>query len=139
VEPERTFSPLLRGYLYGPTPEAIAQKALQSCPDGAVGGALAANLHKPIRTQAPYPIRFWLPVAFTADQVLAIGLEPTTEGANIELVQAKDDPWRVHRDTTGIPMVSGWRAWNESANATGRTQELADALFLHLKGTDSWM
>lgn len=51
----------LRGYLYGATPEDVAAKALKICPDGAIGGTLAANIHAPTLTRVPFPIWFWAP------------------------------------------------------------------------------
>ena len=130
---ERPPKPFLRGFLYGATLEVVVRKILERVPRGAVGGVVAANLYKPILTQVPPPVRVWVPVGFAGDTfardtLTSIGFEQTLAGANIEFVQAKSDPWQVHRNTDGLPKVSSWRAWLEIAKAEGRTEDLAECL-----------
>lgn len=130
---EKIPKPVLRGYLYGGSIETLARKVLEVCPDGAIGGTLAANLYRPVLTRVTPPIRIWVPDNFSLESLLAIGFQQTDEGANLALTQAKEDPWRVHRYFDGLPRVSKWRAWLEVANTEGRTQELAEALLSDLE------
>ncbi len=123
----------LRGYLYGASPNAVAQKALQICPEGAIGGLLAANSYAPILTRVPFPIRFWVPERFWLGRFGEAGMEQTAEGANLEIVQAKSDTWRHHLETDSLMKVSPWRAWLEVSYASGRSQELAEHLLEQLQ------
>jgi hypothetical protein len=125
--------PFFRGFLYAPSMEALAQKILEVCPEGAGGGVLAANLYRPVLTRVPPPVRIWVPGDFMPQTLETIGFQPADSGANIELYQTKGDPWRVHRQQDGLPRVSRWRAWREIANAEGRTQELAEAMLSDLE------
>lgn len=124
----------LRGFLYGGSTEVLAKRILELYPEAAVGGTLAANLYKPTLTKVAPPLRVWVPGAFDPDRLLKAGFQAVGEGANIELLQAKDDPWRVHRSLEGTARVSGWRAWLEVSRVEGRTKELADALLTDLGG-----
>ncbi len=130
---EKLPKPILRGFLYGASTEALARKVLDVCPGCAVGGTLAANLYKPVLTRVAPPIRIWAPSDFVSENVQAVGFQQTDSGANIEFVQTRQDPWRVHMNTEGLPRVSQWRAWVEIARAEGRTQELAAALLADLE------
>lgn len=125
---EKIPKPILRGFLYSASLETLARKVLDVCPEGAVGGTLAANLYKSVLTRVTPPIRIWIPYDFFPESLLEIGLEQTDFGANIEIMQVKEDPWQVHRNADGLPRVSKWRAWLEVSHAEGRTQELAEAL-----------
>ena len=127
----------LRGYLYGSSPEAVAAKALQLCPEAALGGVGAANSYAPTLTRVPLPIRLWVPQEFWLGRLREGGLEETGEGANIEILQSKGDPWRRHRNEGEMLRVSAWRAWREISAATGRTQELAQALWTQLTASSS--
>jgi hypothetical protein len=129
---EKAPEVVLKGYLFGSSPEAVAQKALQICPEGAIGGVLAANAYKPTLTRAPYPVRLWVPGRIWIDKFKQSEMQETGEGANIEIVWQRNSPWQQHRDTHLSPKVSPWRAWIEVSNASGRTRELADALFGNL-------
>lgn len=130
---ERKPQTALRGFLYGSSTEAVAKQVQTLYPEGAVGGAFAANLYRPILTRTPLPLRFWVKSGFDPDLLLSAGFEQTEEGANIELATAKEDPWRVHLDTRIVSIVSKWRAWLEISEATGRMQELAEALLADLE------
>jgi hypothetical protein len=133
---EKSAEPFLKGYLYGSSVEAVAEKVLKECPGSAIGAALAANHYLPFLTRVPPPIRLWVPEDFVPESLIQIGFEPTTAGANVELVQAKHSPWRIHmRTTDDIRRVSPWRAWIEVSQAEGRTQELAEALRIELEQT----
>lgn len=125
---------VLRGYLYGSTPQALMQKALDICPEGAVGGMLAAGTYAATATRLPYPLQFWVPEGFNMAKFGERGLEETRDGANLELVQNKGDHWRHHRRVEELAMVSPWRAWRESSAATGRARETSDALLHRLQG-----
>lgn len=129
---EATPKVALRGYLYGASPDAIAQKALQICPEGAIGGLLAANGYAAILTRVPLPIRLWVPEGFWLERFREAGMEETDEGANLEIVQVKSDPWRPHREADSLK-VSPWRAWLEVSHAVGRSQELAEELLKQLQ------
>lgn len=124
---------VLRGYLYGSSPDSIALKALRICPEGAVAGVAAANNYAPILTRVPFPIRLWVPEDFWAGRLAEAGVEETSEGSNIEFVQAKGDPWRRHRNAASVPQVSAWRAWQEVSIASGRVGELAEQLLKQLQ------
>ena len=124
----------LRGYLYSSSTEALAKRILELYPGAAVGGTLAANLYQPTLTKVAPPLRVWVPGDFDPDRLKDAGFQQTGEGANLELLQSKDDPWRVHRSLDEVSRVSGWRAWLEVANVEGRTKELADALLMNLVG-----
>ena len=130
---EKIPAPFLRGFLYDSSMEDLARKVLGVCPEGAVGGALAANLYRPVLTRIAPPVRLWVPDDFAPAALEAIGFQSTASGANIEFVQSKENPWRVHRNSDGLPRISKWRAWLEVANAEGRTQELAEALLSDLE------
>ena len=130
---EKTPQTVLRGFLYGSSSEAIAQQILAAYPDGAIGTTLAANLYKPTLTRVPLPFRIWVKSDFDPTPLFALGLEKTDEGANIEFVISKDDPWCVHRNEDGLPKVSKARAWLEISEMGGRTQELANALLADLE------
>ncbi len=130
---EKIPEPFLRGFLYGSSMEELARKVLEICPGGAAGGALAANIYRPVLTRVAPPVRIWVPDDFDPDALDTIGFQPTASGANIEFVQVKENPWRVHRSTEDLSRVSKWRAWLEIANAEGRTQELAEALLSELE------
>jgi DNA-binding transcriptional regulator YhcF (GntR family) len=130
---EKMPKPVLRGFLYGASTEAVARKVLEVCPGSAVGGTLAANLYKPVLTRVTPPIRIWVAGGFAPESLAASGFQQTDEGANIEFVQAKGDPWQVHMNPDGLPRVSKWRAWLEIAIVEGRTQELAEALLSELE------
>ena len=132
-EEEKTPEPSLRGFLYGASPESVAQKILKLSPGSIVGGAFAANLYCPVLTRVNSPLRIWMPWEFNLDALKAIGFEKTDSGANIEIFQTEGDPWRVHATDGSLPKVSRWRAWLEIANAEGRTQELAEALLAELE------
>lgn len=129
AQEEAPSSLVLRGYIYGSSPEAVAGRALQLCPGGALGGVGAANFYAPTLTRVPFPVRVWVPQAFRLGRLREAGLEETGEGANIEILQSKGDPWRRHRSEDALPKVSAWRAWMEISQATGRTGELAHALW----------
>jgi hypothetical protein len=131
---ERIPKPTLRGYLYGSNPNAVVHAILEALPGGAVGGVLAANSYRPTLTRDAPPYRVWIPDTFNIDPLLPKGFEETEEGANLELIQVKDDPWAVHVDQKAdLPRVSKWRAWLEIDNISGRTEELADAMLKDLK------
>ncbi len=130
---EKTPQTVLRGFLYGSSPEAVAQQVLAASPDGAIGTTLAANLYKPTLTRVPLPLRVWVKSDFDPTPLFTLGLEKTDEGANIEFVRSKDDPWCVHRSEEGLPKVSKARAWMEIAEMGGRTQELAEGLLKELE------
>jgi hypothetical protein len=137
-EEDQPQTPVLRGYIYGSSPETIVhkmQRAFQSHAMAA-GGVLAANSYEPILTKMPFPIRMWLPGNFLFNWLDEVGFEETTEGHNLEICQARYDSWQVHAEFTDFPRVSAWRAWMEIAQATGRTQELAEALLAKL--TQPW-
>jgi len=123
----------IRGFLYNSSTERIAHSLLRFCPDGAVGGVLAANVYKPILTRVPPPVRIWIPELYAEDNLKGSGFEQTDEGANIELVRSKNDPWLVHIASDSIRRISPWRAWLEVSSARGRTKELADGLLLDLE------
>jgi hypothetical protein len=125
---EKTPRPFLRGFLYSASTEALTQKILDACPGSAIGGVLAANLYHPVLTRVNPPIRIWVPGDFSPAALAGVGFQQTDSGANVEFVQAKEDPWQVHINSQGLRRVSQWRAWVEIAHATGRTQELAEAL-----------
>ena len=137
-EEEKKSPCVLRGFLYGAALETLARKVLDIYPDGALGGTLAANLYKPTLTRVLPPLRLWVGQGFDPAPLLALGFERTDEGANIEFMQSKDDPWRVHRNRESLPMVSKARAWLEVSSASGRTQELAEALLEELGGQEAW-
>ncbi len=61
-------------------------------------------------------------------------LKVTGEGANVEIQQARDDPWHVNMETQGSPRVSPWRAWVEVATASKRAKELPDEQLRDLIG-----
>jgi hypothetical protein len=126
---ERKPQPRLRGFLYGSSLDVVARQVLTAYPEGAIGATLAANLYKPTLTRVPPPLRIWVKEDFDPEPLLALGLERTNEGANIEFVASRDDPWCVHRNSEGLPKVSKARAWLEISEVSGRTQELANALF----------
>ncbi len=128
----------LRGFLYGASNEVTARKLIDACPGTAIGGILAANTYRPVLTRVNPPIRIWAPQFADFGLLTSVGFELTGEGANVEILQAKDDPWRVNMETQDLPMVSPWRAWVEVANASGRTKELADELLNDLKGRQTW-
>lgn len=130
---EQIPAPSLTGFLYGSSLEALARKVLEICPGGAIGGALAANLYRPVLTRVAPPLRIWAPRDFVPETLETIGFQPTVDGANIEFLQAKDDPWRVHVNRNDLPKISKWRAWIEITNMKGRTQELAEALLSDLE------
>lgn len=128
----------LRGYLYGASPTAIADKALQICPAGAIGGLLAANSYAPLLTRVPLPLRCWVPEGFWLGRFGEAGMEETAEGANLEIVQTKGDTWQrhretLHRETIPLSHVSPWRAWREISQMTGRSEELAEELLQRLQ------
>ncbi len=129
---ERKPQTVLRGFLYGLSLGAVAQQVLSVYPDGAIGALLAANLYKPILTRVPPPLRLWVKGDFDPTFLKSLGFERTEEGANLEFVMSKDDPWRVHRNSEEIPKVSKARAWIEISDRGGRTEELADALLQDL-------
>lgn len=124
----------LRGYLYASSTEALAKRVLGLYPESAVGGTLAANLYKPTLTKIAPPLRVWVPGDFDPVHLKEVGFQQAEEGANIEFLQLKEDPWQVHRNSEGIARVSSWRAWLEVAAIEGRTKELADALLMDLGG-----
>jgi hypothetical protein len=130
---EKIPKPILSGFLYSTSTEALARKVLDVCPGSAVGGTLAANLYTPVLTRVAPPIRIWVPDDFAPEPLMSIGFQQTDSGVNVEFVQAKDDPWRVHMSSDDLPRVSKWRAWLEVSHAEGRTQELADALLSDLE------
>jgi hypothetical protein len=133
-EEEKEPTVALRGYLYGSSTEALARQILGVYPEAAVGGVLAANLYRPVLTKVAPPLRIWIPGNFDSDHLQAIGFQATADGANIEFVQSKDDPWNVHRNVDGITKVSSWRAWREISHLEGRVRELADSLLNDLGG-----
>ena len=138
-EEEKAPTPMLRGFLYAASLDVLAKQLLTLYPQGALGGTLAANRYKPVLTRVMPPLRIWVGSDFDADVLTGTGWEETHDGANVELVRAKDDPWRVHRRPEGdIPMVSPWRAWLEIAVIKGRTEELASALFTQLSEDTKW-
>ena len=122
-----------RGHLYGSTPNNVMRAALDACGEGAVGGVMAANQYAPTLTRLPFPLRFWVPAEFDASRLQDGAWEETEQGANLEIVRAKGDGWRPHRDSQGLPKVSAWRAWMEISAAGGRTGELAEALLGQLQ------
>lgn len=126
--------PLLRGFLYSPSLETLARQITELYPKAALGGTLAANLYTPVLTRVPPPLRVWVPGDFNPAALQSLGFERTAEGVNLEFVQSKEDVWRVHRRSDGLPRVSKARAWREIAEVGGRTQELADALLAELEG-----
>ena len=97
-EEEKKPQSVLRGFLYGAALETLARKVLDLYPDDALGGTLAANLYKPTLTRVLPPLRLWVGQGFAPAPLLTLGFERTEEGANIEFMQSKDDPWRVHRN-----------------------------------------
>ena len=131
---EKSPTVALRGYLYASSTEALAKRVLGLYPGAAVGGTLAANLYKPTLTKVAPPLRVWVPSDFDPDPLKEVGFQQAEEGANIEFLQLKEDPWSVHRNCEGIARVSQWRAWLEIAAIEGRTKELADALLMDLGG-----
>lgn len=130
---EKKPQPVLRGFLYSASLEALAHQIATVYPDGAVGSVLAANLYQPTLTRVPPPLRVWVKSDFDPDALLALGLERAEEGVNVEFVASKEDPWRVHREQDSLAKVSPARAWLEIAEMSGRVQELADALLLKLE------
>lgn len=128
---ERVPEVALRGYLYSSSPQALAQKLLEICPAGAIGGLLAANSYQPVLTRVPFPVRLWVPSDFWLGLFQAAGLEATSEGANVEIVQTKDDTWSHKRDPASR-QVSPWRAWLEINSLSGRSEELAQELYQRL-------
>ena len=130
---ERRPQTVLRGFLYGASLESLAHQIAEVYPEGAVGGVLAANLYKPTLTRVPPPLRVWVKNDFDPAPLLALGLERTEEGVNVEFVASKGNPWRVHREQEGLAKISPTRAWLEIAEMGGRVQELADALLLKLE------
>ena len=138
-EEEAPPAPVLRGFLYAASLDLLSKQLLALYPQGALGGTLAANRYKPVLTRVMPPLRLWVGNDFDADILAGTGWGETREGANVELVRVKDDPWRVHRCTQeDIPMVSPWRAWLEIAGIKGRTEELASALFTDLSEDTQW-
>lgn len=125
----------LRGYLYGASPDDIARKLIHVCPEGVIGGVMAANNYAPTLTRVPFPVRLWVPEGFWLGRFLEAGVEEIAEGVNLEIVQAKGDPWRHHRDISALPQLSPWRAWLEVSAASGRVGELAETLLKRL-GTE---
>lgn len=125
---EKIPKPFLRGFLYGASVEAVAQKVLAACPDSAVGGVLAANLYRPTLTQVPPPLHIWVPSDFNPEALTTLGFEQTETGVNIEFTQVKNNSWQVYRSLDNLPKVSQWRAWLEIAKIKGRVEELAEAL-----------
>ena len=81
----------------------------------------------------PPPLRIWVKSDFDPDSLLALGLEPTGEGANVEFVASKENAWRVHREQESLAKVSPAHAWLEISHIGGRVQELAEALLLQLE------
>jgi hypothetical protein len=132
---EKAPSIILRGFLYGTSMETLARKAIEACPDCVVGGTLAANLYNPVLTTVAPPVRIWVRGDFDVEPLTVIGFQQTDAGANIEFVQTKGDPWRVHANAGNLPRVSKWRAWVEIANTEGRTQELAEALMTSMESS----
>ena len=130
---EKPPRPVLRGFLYGVSPEALAKQVLTLYPEAAIGGAFAANQYKPILTRAPLPLRIWVKNDFDPAPLLSAGFEETEEGANIEFVASKEDAWRIHLDAKSVAVVSIWRAWLGISDAKGRTQELAESLLAELE------
>ena len=130
---EKMPRPFLRGFLYSASTEALARNVLDLCPGSAVGGTLAANLYRPVLTRVNPPIRIWVPDDFSPAVIAAAGFQQTDSGANVEFVQAKENPWQVHLNTKNLRRVSKWRAWVEIAHAEGRTQELAEALLSEME------
>lgn len=123
-----------RGYLYGSTPANVMARAVEICPQGAMGGVMAANSYEPTLTQIPYPLRFWVPFDFALATFEQNGLEITGEGANIEIAVARSDSWQLHRAfASNLPVVSPWRAWQELGEARGRIGELAGKLLHKLQ------
>ncbi len=131
---EQAARPFIRGFLYGSSSESIAKKILDIYPNAAVGGALAANSYKPILTRVNPPVKMWVPSDSHIEPLMRSGFERTEEGANVELVRSKGDPWRVNMNRDNLQRVSSWRAWLEISSIGGRTQELADALLDDLIG-----
>ncbi len=126
-------SPALRGFLYTSSTEALSSKITDGHPETAVGGVLAANLYKPLLTRVSPPLRVWVPSDFDFSELDSLGFQPTNEGANVEFLKTKHDAWQVNMSRAEkLPCVSKWRAWLEVASTTGRSQELADALFAEL-------
>jgi DNA-binding transcriptional regulator YhcF (GntR family) len=125
---EKIPKPFLSGYLYATSMEAMTKKILEACPDGAIGGVLAANFYRPVLTQVHPPIRIWVPSDFIPEVLTTTGFQPTQAGANLEFVHAKNNPWQVNKSNNGFAKVSSWRAWIEIARAEGRVEELAETL-----------
>ena len=138
AQEERLPERPLRGFLYGASNEAIARKLMETFPGSAIGGIMAANAYRPVLTRVNPPIRLWAPQSVDLGLLPVTGFELTSEGANVEYLQAKDDPWRVNMEIQDLPKVSPWRAWVEIANAGGRTKELADELLSDLTGRQTW-
>jgi DNA-binding transcriptional regulator YhcF (GntR family) len=137
---EKSAKPLVSGYLYGSTNEAIASQVLQLYPGSAIGGTFAANLYVPVLTRVSPPIRIWVADRFDQDDLVEVGFKETDEGPNLEIVTTSHNPWQVHLNAERLAKVSRWRAWVEISNIMGRTQELADVLLAQLEeqwfGTD---
>lgn len=131
-EEEAAPKVVLRGYLYGASPDAIARTALQLCPEGAIGGIMAANSYAAILTRVPFPLRLWVPEDFWLGCFREAGMEETDDGANLEIVRSKGDTWRLHREMDSL-RVSPWRAWLEVSHAVGRNQELSEELLKQLE------
>ena len=120
-----------RGYLYGATLSTVIARAAEICPQGAMGGIIAANYCEPTLTNVPAPVRFWAPSEFSLALFEEAGLEITDEGANIEIAVTKSDSWKTHRiSINGLPSISCWRAWMELGEVRGRIGELS-AKLLH--------
>ena len=123
-----------RGYLYGATLSTVIARAAEICPQGAMGGVIAANYCEPVLTNIPAPVRFWAPFDFSLALFEDAGLEITDDGANLEIAVEKSDSWKTHRIlVNNLPSVSCWRAWMEIGEARGRIGELGTKLLHKLQ------
>lgn len=69
-------------------------------------GAAAASLVAPFVTAVPV-VQLWVPAKAAPDQVLhAAGGEPVTDGANVVLLQAKDDSPMAFREQSGDTWIA---------------------------------
>jgi len=95
----------------------------------AMTGAAAASLVAPFVTAVPVA-QLWVPAKAAPDQVLhAAGAEPVTDGANVVLLQAKDDSPMAFREQSGGTWIANrFRLYLDLRGDPRRGKEQADHL-----------
>lgn len=95
----------------------------------AMTGAAAASLVAPFVTAVPV-VQLWVPATAEPDQVLhAAGAEPVMDGANVVLLQAKDDSPMAFREQSGGTWIANrFRLYLDLRGDPRRGKEQADHL-----------